>query len=53
MTLSYVWGSVDISATLKNNIGLRRQPRSIKNIKLPKTIQDAIKLVAGIEERYL
>jgi hypothetical protein len=53
--LSYVWGGVpNIRLTTSNKHALS-QPGSLKNIwrRLPKTIKDAIRLVEGIEERFL
>ncbi|KAH7076975.1 heterokaryon incompatibility protein-domain-containing protein [Paraphoma chrysanthemicola] len=54
--LSYVWGSVDMSMTLRCNLDARLQKGGLNNDQskpLPKTILDAISFVKGLDERFL
>jgi tetratricopeptide (TPR) repeat protein len=51
--LSYVWGQVDMSKTLKCNYEKRSQPGSLATIQYPQTIRDAMQFVRSIGERYL
>lgn len=51
--LSYVWGQVEMSKTLKSNYEERSQPRSLATIRFPKTIRDAVQFVQSLGERYL
>lgn len=54
--LSYVWGKVKMSETLKSNLKGRLEKGGLKvgpNNPLPKTIQDAMILIKSLGERYL
>ena len=51
-TLSYVWGSVEMSKTLRANYTARLQKGGLGNL-FPATIADAIILVRSLSERFL
>ncbi|KAE9377360.1 HET-domain-containing protein [Stipitochalara longipes BDJ] len=51
-TLSYVWGTVEMSSTLLANYASRCQKGGLPE-QLPHTIADAIALVRALGERYL
>ncbi|KAM5361880.1 hypothetical protein ACJZ2D_012825 [Fusarium nematophilum] len=51
--LSYVWGQVDMSKTLKSNYHMRRLPLSLAAAPFPRTIKDAMALVRSLGERFL
>ena len=51
-TLSYVWGSVDMSKTLRANYAARLQKGGLGSL-FPATIADAIVLVRSLRERFL
>ncbi|OCK74775.1 HET-domain-containing protein [Lepidopterella palustris CBS 459.81] len=51
--LSYVWGAVDMSKTLKANLGGRLMKGGLRVNALPKVIQDAIVFTKAFGERYL
>lgn len=54
MALSYMWGNVSTEyVTLSKNVVERCKKDSLKNVELPRTIRDAIRLVQELEERYL
>jgi hypothetical protein len=55
VALSYVWGGVTALQTTSENIQHLQEPRSlnISNVKLPRTVRDAMTLVSSIGERYL
>ena len=53
LTLSYVWGSVEMDKTLKVNLEPRMQPGGLEVVSLPTTIKDAIALVKAIGEKFL
>lgn len=54
-TLSYVWGAIPFFETLKANVAGLKEQGGIKKIEdqLPKTITDAMHLLATIGEQYL
>ncbi|TPX16881.1 uncharacterized protein E0L32_003443 [Thyridium curvatum] len=51
--LSYVWGRVEMSKTVKSNFEQRQQPGGLGTKHLPATIRDAVEFVAALSERYL
>ena len=51
--LSYVWGKVSMSQTLRENLDARLKKDGLVASHLPKTIQDAMSLVKSLGERYL
>ncbi|KAJ3524033.1 hypothetical protein NM208_g12212 [Fusarium decemcellulare] len=51
--LSYVWGQVDMSKTLKANYHERQQPSALLSVPFPKTIRDAMTFVKSLGERFL
>ena len=51
--LSYVWGRVELSKTLKSNYDQRQQPGGLVEAAFPRTIQDAIRFVRSLGEKYL
>ncbi|KAH8590651.1 heterokaryon incompatibility protein-domain-containing protein [Bisporella sp. PMI_857] len=51
--LSYVWGQVDMSKTLKSNYDERKKPHSLATVRFPRTIRDAMIFVQSLGERYL
>ncbi|KAF5005593.1 hypothetical protein FDECE_8000 [Fusarium decemcellulare] len=51
--LSYVWGQVDMSKTLKANYHARQQPSALLAVPFPKTIRDAMTFVKSLGERFL
>lgn len=52
--LSYVWGKVDTSKTLKSNLASRLMKGGLRaDSTLPRTILDAITLVKSLGERFL
>jgi hypothetical protein len=51
--LSYVWGKVSMSQTLRGNLDARLKKEGLAAAHLPKTIQDAMSLVKSLGERYL
>ena len=51
-TLSYVWGSAEMSKTLRVNYAARLQKGGLGSL-FPKTIADAIALVRSLGERFL
>ncbi|OQU99389.1 hypothetical protein CLAIMM_05025 [Cladophialophora immunda] len=53
LTLSYVWGKVDISTTKTTNLTNRLRKSSLDPSSFPKTIRDAMTLVRSLGERYL
>ncbi|KAF4458951.1 heterokaryon incompatibility (HET) domain-containing [Fusarium albosuccineum] len=53
LALSYVWGQVDMSKTLKANYHERQQPLALLSVPFPKTIRDAMTFVKSLGERFL
>ncbi|KAM0805135.1 heterokaryon incompatibility protein-domain-containing protein [Usnea florida] len=57
VALSYVWGNFRTIQTTKTNLAYLRRPGSIgvrgNNLKFGKTIEDALRLVSLLGERYL
>jgi Heterokaryon incompatibility protein (HET)/Tetratricopeptide repeat len=51
--LSYVWGDVEMSKTLRSNYNERQQHWALSATSLPKTVKDAMKLVRSLGERFL
>ncbi|TGO48129.1 hypothetical protein BCON_0250g00020 [Botryotinia convoluta] len=50
-TLSHCWGKVNVIRTLKSNFAQHQRGIYLKN--LPKTFQDAIRIVRALEVQYL
>jgi hypothetical protein len=55
LALSYVWGSVDSTETVKKNIESLRVPGSLAciNVRIPRIIWDAMGVTVALGERYL
>lgn len=57
LTLSYVWGRVEVLKTVKANIHLLEQPGSLSSpqfaAKIPRTIRDAMEVTKLLKFRYL
>ncbi|OCT46943.1 hypothetical protein CLCR_02228 [Cladophialophora carrionii] len=53
LTLSYVWGKVDIATTTIDLLKDRLQKSSLDPSKFPNTIRDAMTVVRAMGERYL
>ena len=51
--LSYVWGDVEMSKTMRSNYNERQQPWALSATSFPKTVKDAMKLVRSLGERFL
>lgn len=53
VTLSYVWGGVKSFVTTKNNVTQLCKPGAIDQVRLPKTIKQAIALTSALGQRYI
>ena len=53
LALSYVWGKMPFIQLTKSNAEMLKRKGSLKEQKLPRTIEDAINLVSLLDERYL
>ncbi|OCL03431.1 HET-domain-containing protein [Glonium stellatum] len=53
-SLSYVWGKAHVLQTTKaNRVSLEREGALFSHPEIPQVVQNAMKLVAGMKERYL
>jgi hypothetical protein len=53
VALSYVWGKKNFFQLRRENVKAMLEPHSIDNLRLPKTIKDAMALCNALGERYL
>ncbi|KAH8879446.1 HET-domain-containing protein [Thozetella sp. PMI_491] len=52
-TLSYVWGRVEMSATVLSNYRDRCKPGALTTAPLPRTVRDAMQLIRSLGERFI
>jgi len=53
LALSYVWGQVESASASRDSIGLLQTPYSLRKLRIPRTIHDAIRLTSLLGFRYL
>jgi hypothetical protein len=53
VALSYCWGSTNFFLTTTDNVRQLFQPQALEQIRLPKTIKQAIALTSALGEQYL